>query len=990
MDLFQAVPVKVLRHAFWISGLFQCIDGGGVEGSDVAHPRKADNLVITPRSTPASWIPEARFIAKSNSVDVKAVKSDDAEVPVFIWNSRLVNTYPDVVFIKSIAPAKLMKALNGVRHFLLVCWYQRVRRSLTRYLKVTWPIDWARYVDGVRERATQNEFVLDVRGGADCMHYVCNSSFWEWNAGSRPLFWRWTPEFRNQARDGVPIYWKPDSLPTSRKSPSISKDPNIKLKMKAKVLKVMHRGYLKVGLVKSLINYFAVPKGDDDIRMVYDGTASGFNEAVWVPNVGLPNIETLLRGTAPNCWMVDLDIGDMFLNFMLHSSARRFVGIDVTKLFEDDDNSHISSIEEAVKEKIKAGKLAWFQWLRCAMGLKCSPHQTIKAILFIEEFIKGLSNDESNPFHVGEVSLNLPGETDYEPSKPWFCGLNKDGNMASILAIYVDDERIHSGTEEEAWTAAHLVATRESYLGIQDAARKRRPPTQAAGAWTGSIIRTNDTEVGKMVSLERWVKCKSIIGKWLHRVSATNNPELDVKELLSDRGFLIYVARTYTPITCFLKGLHLTIDSWREDRDEDGWKITNWYKDNVQGFRNESPNSFARTEDKYEKGPDTVRPASRLKDDLKVLSRLTGADHPPVALVFSKTIYIIKYTFGDASGGGFGESTSTVGSKRLRILQGTWAESMSGKSSNFKELGNFVNKLESDAKENLISGAEMFLFTDNTTTESAFYNGTTKSKTLFELIVRLKQIELQHSVKIHLIHVAGKRMIAQGTDGISRGNLMEGVLAGHSMMSFIPIGKSAIDRSPYLLEWIREWALEDRLKPLTPKQWLWEGHGLSTASWSNTDGMKFPVRDKSIKTILWSPPPSIAEVAVEELRKSRHKRPDLCHIFVCSKIMTPKWRKYVLRTCCFAFSVDVNERHWPKEMYESLFVAIYMPYLHCYPWTFRSTNSVLELGRKLSEVQKTKVRSQCDCLREFFVLSRRIQMLSSTVVRSLLHKGQIR
>ena len=66
--------------------------------------------------------------------------------------------------------------------------------------------------------------------------------------------------------------------------------------------------------------------------------------------------------------------------------------------------------------------------------------------------------------------------------------------MASILAIYVDDERIHSGTEEEAWTAAHLVATRESYLGIQDAARKRRPPTQAAGTWTGSIIRTNDTE----------------------------------------------------------------------------------------------------------------------------------------------------------------------------------------------------------------------------------------------------------------------------------------------------------------------------------------------------------------------------------------------------------------------------------------------------------------------------------------------------------------
>ena len=36
-------------------------------------------------------------------------------------------------------------------------------------------------------------------------------------------------------------------------------------------------------LVKSYIKYFAVPKGDDDIRMVYDATANKLNEAVWVP-----------------------------------------------------------------------------------------------------------------------------------------------------------------------------------------------------------------------------------------------------------------------------------------------------------------------------------------------------------------------------------------------------------------------------------------------------------------------------------------------------------------------------------------------------------------------------------------------------------------------------------------------------------------------------------------------------------------------------------
>ena len=38
------------------------------------------------------------------------------------------------------------------------------------------------------------------------------------------------------------------------------------------------------------------------------------------------------------------------------------------------------------------------------------------------------------------------------------------------------------------------------------------------------------------------------------------------------RGFLIYVARTFKWMTPYLKGLHLTIDGWREGRDKDFYK----------------------------------------------------------------------------------------------------------------------------------------------------------------------------------------------------------------------------------------------------------------------------------------------------------------------------------------------------------------------------------------------------------------------------------
>jgi hypothetical protein len=42
-------------------------------------------------------------------------------------------------------------------------------------------------------------------------------------------------------------------------------------------------------------------------------------------------------------------------------------------------------------------------------------------------------------------------------------------------------------------------------------------------------------------------------------------------------------------------------------------------------------------------------------------------------------------------------------------------------------------------------------------------------------------------------------MIAQGTDGCSRGVRLEGVMAGKDVLSFVDLGKSALERSPALL-----------------------------------------------------------------------------------------------------------------------------------------------------------------------------------------------
>jgi hypothetical protein len=114
------------------------------------------------------------------------------------------------------------------------------------------------------------------------------------------------------------------------------------------------------------------------------------------------------------------------------------------------------------------------------------------------------------------------------------------------------------------------------------------------------------------------------------------------------------------------------------------------------------------------------------------------------------------------------------------------------------------------------------MFTDNSTVEACSIKGSSSSK-LLELVVRLRSLTTVYGVKIHIFYVAGTRMIAQGTDGVSRGFLGEGIMSGELMLSFIPIHLSATDRSPSLLQWITDWT-DPSIIHLKPIDWFDVGH----------------------------------------------------------------------------------------------------------------------------------------------------------------------
>jgi hypothetical protein len=77
-----------------------------------------------------------------------------------------------------------------------------------------------------------------------------------------------------------------------------------------------------------LTPFFDIPKGKDDIRMVYDGLVSGLSDAMRVLRFVLPTLETHLRLVEAGTYFADIDVGEMFLNFMLHEPVRIFAGVD--------------------------------------------------------------------------------------------------------------------------------------------------------------------------------------------------------------------------------------------------------------------------------------------------------------------------------------------------------------------------------------------------------------------------------------------------------------------------------------------------------------------------------------------------------------------------------------------------------------------------------------------------------------------------------------
>ena len=292
-------------------------------------------------------------------------------------------------------------------------WRHNVIRSFFAYLRWQYGNNWAQSLSPKRERESngsgvasdevsasggdwgdrlrRRELIEDLTKGLHVLGQVIQSTWWEWSSGSSLLFWRWNgTEQIKAARDGMRIYVS-GPLPQAKRLKPLRLPADQLALVGSKIDGMIARQYLSVGPVKSCLHFFAVPKGPTDVRIVYDGTSCGLNDALWAPNFYLPSSKAAAILLTFSSWLADADFGEMFHNFFMDSKIRKHAGVDLSKL-----KRGLSNPTPTVR------------WTRLFMGMKSSPYNAVRHYYWGEEFSRGNPKAIENPMGYNQGSIEPP------------------------------------------------------------------------------------------------------------------------------------------------------------------------------------------------------------------------------------------------------------------------------------------------------------------------------------------------------------------------------------------------------------------------------------------------------------------------------------------------------------------------------------------------------------------------------------------------------
>ena len=535
------------------------------------------------------------------------------------------------------------------------------------------------------------------------------------------LWWEFPKEHQQELREGCPMNFL--SAPTGDIAPNQEMEPE------ARAISIEFVDELKrIGTLRPLppgvtlranAPLFCVEKAAqlDQWRCIADMKRGGQNAHIGGDPVHLSGVDDILPHLCAGGWSAVADLSKFFYNFPTHPQDRPFLGC------------------------IHPGTGEILCYFGLPMGSGSSPglagrygNSILRQLREREEIFQGTLTDNGWRFHIqGGRRKNRNGAL--------LILLRRDGTPAALMWIHVDDILIHGPTKEVCELALHAFMDTTVRIGLVCQPCKSKPPGQVQ-LYCGFLydsaripcVRVPANKTDRAIASIHFLRSgtaserlsrltlavvigllQSLVGATPHNIGQT------------------YLRRLYDRLHS-LEGLPLRPSPSRfyftcVELETEDWLDLDWWLDALT-------RGLCR------------RARSRHLDNLGV-------------------------TWGDGSGTGTGGTFQVIpsggDSMTMKAWMGVWQPQVFHFSSNWKELRTLLQSLEQERHAGRIQGCTVFYFTDNMVTYYISHSGGSSSPELHKLLRRLKGLEMELELHLEVVHVPGRHMIDQQTDGLSRG-----------------------------------------------------------------------------------------------------------------------------------------------------------------------------------------------------------------------------
>jgi hypothetical protein len=490
---------------------------------------------------------------------------------------------------------------------------------------------------------------------------------------------------------------------------------------------------------------FCVPKPyqPGEWRVIANCREGGQNEVVGSDPVILPRMNHILSQMYAGGWTAVVDASKMFYQFDTHPEERKFLGLThpiTGKRYRYKGLPMGAGNSPAIAGRYSAGLIR---------QLKKHHLDLFSGLMLENSWRTGMNADETN---------------DYDPAKGMgMIWTGADDTAAALIWSFVDDFCLHAPTYAKCCAALTAFMDLTVDCGFLCHPGKLVPPSQEV-KYIGYLVNTVGIPNLRIPEAKK-DKALMMISRLL------DHPDDPVSALAFSvvTGTLESVVEA-TPQRqgrCYLREMYNALHDVPGCPDADaapefacGGGDT---LDDILASR-----GVYNPLDKYYR---TMLVTESAREELRWwYATLTTVDVCRSA--YSERGGALSTTWGDGSGTGTGGTIDVTGMEVLQWM-GSWLPASLPYTSNWKELKTLCLTLEQllhdPSRRKAVKGTTLFYFTDNEVTYYIAHSGSSSTPALHALIMHIKDLERKLDLHLEVVHVPGTTMIAQGTDGLSRG-----------------------------------------------------------------------------------------------------------------------------------------------------------------------------------------------------------------------------